>query len=75
MKSSEVDFVEPSPALYGDVSRELRAKILALNVSQAKKLGIGKSELHYLRSKARNTHSFKPHYAAISKLSDEGPKR
>jgi CRISPR-associated protein Cas1 len=68
MKSSEVDFVEPSPALHGDDSREMRAKILALTSSQAKQLGIGKSTLYYLRENASCKHSFTVYQKTLSRL-------
>jgi len=58
-KVTEVDFIKPSPCLERTDDRELRSRILALDASQARRLGIGKSELHYLRRNARNERSFK----------------
>ena len=43
------DLSEPSPDLRRTDSRELRRRILGLPQSEALRLGIGKSTLHYLR--------------------------
>ena len=56
-KLAALNFVEPTPALHRNDDCELRARILALTSSQAKKLGIGKSTLHHLRRRARNDRS------------------
>ena len=58
-KSRKMDFTEPSPTLERFESTELRCMILALDASQAKQLGIGKSELHYLRRNAKGEKPFK----------------
>jgi hypothetical protein len=68
-KSSMLDFVEPTPKLGGDSSRELRTKILALSQSQAKEVGIGKSTLCYLRHNARTHQLFKTYRKTYEKLS------
>jgi hypothetical protein len=52
-KSSTLDFIEPLPKLERQDNRELRAKILALTRSEAERLRIGKSTLHYLHQRAR----------------------
>jgi len=57
-KSRFLNFSEPSPTLERSDSRELRGKILALAQSEAKRRGIGKSTLHYLRKNATNERSF-----------------
>jgi CRISPR-associated protein Cas1 len=52
-----VDFGEPIPKLESQDGRELRDKILALTSADAKRLGFGKSTLHYLRKRAhRSSH-------------------
>jgi CRISPR-associated protein Cas1 len=57
-KSTALDFTEPSPKLLRHDDRELRGKILALTQSETKRLGIGKSTLHYLRKKSSNEREF-----------------
>jgi CRISPR-associated protein Cas1 len=65
---SEVDFEEPSPTLIRQDDLELRARILALTQSEARKLGIAKSTLHYLRRNARTTMTFSVHENTRKKL-------
>jgi CRISPR-associated protein Cas1 len=48
-RTSELDFLEPSPNLHRTDERELRRRIQGLSQSEALRLGIGKSTLHYLR--------------------------
>lgn len=67
-KASTVDFMEPSPSLERTDDRELRSRILALDASQAKQLGIGKSELHYLRRNARGERPFRIYGTVKDKL-------
>ena len=55
----ELDFSEPSPVLERQDSREVRERILTLSQSDAEGLGIGRSELHYLRRKARDRQFFR----------------
>jgi len=57
-KSREIDFTEPSPNLERSDSLEIRKAILSLTQDEAKKSGIGKSTLHYLRRNARTYQSF-----------------
>jgi CRISPR-associated protein Cas1 len=66
-RSSTVDFSEPAPVLERSDSSMIREKILSLTQSEAEKRGIGKSELHYLRRKARDQHSFKI-YGKVAEL-------
>ena len=40
-----LDFVEPAPSLDRQDDKELRAKILGLTASEARRLWIGKSSL------------------------------
>ena len=55
----KLDFSEPYPNLRRTDDGELRRRILSLSQSNAKKLGIGKSTLHYLRVRAKSDSSFK----------------
>jgi hypothetical protein len=48
--------------------RALRARILSLNLLEAKHLGIGKSTLHYLRKKAESNRSFDVHGQILAKI-------
>lgn len=57
-KAASVDFTSPRPVLERSDTRELRRKILGLSQSEARKLGIGKSTLHYLRHNAESWRSF-----------------
>jgi hypothetical protein len=67
-RSNGLYFEEPTLKLERLDSRELRARVLALTTSQAKKLGIGKSTLHYLRKSARSDLSFQIHSGTQRKL-------
>jgi CRISPR-associated protein Cas1 len=57
-KTSTVDFEEPFPNLERCDNRELRERINSLTSDDAKRPGVGKSMLHYLRKKARNPKQF-----------------
>jgi CRISPR-associated protein Cas1 len=67
-KLSELDFDEPAPYLGRQDGRELRAKILALTASEARRLGIGKSTLHYLRLKAKHPRLLRTYHKTLEKL-------
>ncbi len=58
-RSRELDFSEPSPALVRLDNRAVREVILSLTQSEARKRGIGKSTLHYLRRKTADERGFK----------------
>jgi hypothetical protein len=60
-RSRSLDFSEPSPKLVRTDDRELRMRILSLRQSEAEKLRIGKSALHYLRKNAIGSDSFTVH--------------
>jgi hypothetical protein len=70
-KSATFDLASPRPVLDRSDSRELREKILALSQSEAYKLGIGKSTLHYLRTKAGNGHSFRIYRKVLERIRSE----
>jgi CRISPR-associated protein Cas1 len=67
-KRSDVDFSIPSPNIERKDSYELREKILKLSYSKAKKLGIGKSELWYLKQKVISDGPFKIYKKVEEKL-------
>jgi CRISPR-associated protein Cas1 len=70
-KSSTIDFVRPTAQLGRQDSRELRAKILALTTSRARRLGIGRSTLHYLRFNAQLHKSFTTYHRTRMRLISE----
>ena len=67
-RSSTLDFCEPAPVLTRSDNKVTRERILSLSQSEAEKLGIGKSTLHYLREKAREHSSFKLYEPVKRKL-------
>ena len=67
-KGVSTDFLNPAPKLEGGADCEVRARILALTVSKAKRPGIGKSTLHYLRRSARIGRTFRIYRKTQRKL-------
>ncbi len=63
-----LDFSEPAPILERTDNRVIRQKILSLTQSEARKRGIGKSTLHYLRKNTRRDQFtiYKPIMAKLS---------
>jgi CRISPR-associated protein Cas1 len=57
-KSNMIGFQEPAPTLERQDDKELRTRIQRLRQSDASRIGIGKSTLHYLRLKARDEQLF-----------------
>jgi CRISPR-associated protein Cas1 len=55
--TGRLDLSEPSPGLSRIDNREVRKRILSLTQQEARRLGIGKSTLHYLQ---RNAKAVKP---------------
>jgi GNAT superfamily N-acetyltransferase len=67
-RTAEPDFLEPSPNLHRTDDRDLRGRILGLTHREARRLGIGKSTLHYLRKNADGHRSFKLYERVRRKL-------
>jgi CRISPR-associated protein Cas1 len=67
-QTDRVDFSEPTSRLATVDSWELRKLILSLSQSKARRLGIGKSTLHYLRKKAKGDRSFSIYKSVHEKL-------
>lgn len=67
-KRKNIDFSVPFPTLERKDSYELRHKILSLSYSEAKKLGIGKSTLWYLKQNANSHKPFKIYKKVREKL-------
>jgi CRISPR-associated protein Cas1 len=68
-RSSSLDFTEPAPILQRADSEALRQRILSLTQSDAEKLGIQKSTLHYLRKRAGEKKSFTIYSKVAEKFS------
>ena len=58
-KGNRFDLKSPAPVLERPDSKELRERILSLSTSEARRLGLGKSTLHYSRNKTKYERSFK----------------
>jgi len=67
-RTDRLDFSEPPSKLATVDSWELRKRILSLSQSEARRLGIRKSTLHYLRKKARGDRSFSVYKNVRKKL-------
>jgi len=67
-KSDRFDMKSPAPVLERSDSKELRERILSLSASEARKLGLGKSTVHYLKKHARNRKPFKIYKKVRSKF-------
>jgi CRISPR-associated protein Cas1 len=67
-RSSVLDISEPTPTLERTDNRLMREKILSLTQSEARKRGIGKSTLHYLRKNAANDRAFRTYHKVNEKL-------
>jgi CRISPR-associated protein Cas1 len=72
-RSRELDFMEPLPTLLEGDNRELRRRILSLSQTQAERIGIARSTLHYLRENARNKMSFQVHREVRHKIELASP--
>lgn len=68
---STLSFAEPSPELVRRDDFELGKRIVALTGSEARKLGIGKSTLQYLRRNALQNHSLKTYRKVRRRLTGE----
>jgi len=67
-KADRLDLKSPAPVLERSDSKELRERILTLSASEARKLGIGKSTLHYLKKHVRSKRPFKVYREVAFKL-------
>jgi len=66
-RSPALDFSDPSPSLMTN-ERELRSRVIRLTSSEARKLGIRKSTLHYLRKRAGGQKRFRIYEPVLAKL-------
>jgi len=67
-KSDRFDLKSPAPVLERSDSKELRERILSLSASEARKLGLGKGTVHYLKKHARDRKPFKIYTSVSDKL-------
>ena len=67
-RTSQLNFSDPSPNLTRTDDRELRRRILSLSQPDARRLGIGRSTLHYLRKNAKSTDSLRTYQKVRDKL-------
>ena len=68
-RSSKLEFSDPSPSFVTN-EQELRSKVIGLKSSEARRLGIRKSTLHYLRKRARDQKPFRIYEPVLSRLQD-----
>ncbi len=69
-RSRVLDFSDPPFALAMADYRATREKILRLTQSEARKRGIGKSTLHYLRKRASEPSSFSAYRRVYERLNN-----
>ena len=67
-KKEELDFGDPAPSFSRIDNQEARNRILTITQSEANRLGISKSTLHYLRKNAKTRDSFKIYSKVAEKL-------
>jgi hypothetical protein len=72
-RTGRLDFSEPSLELKTTDDLGLRRRILSLSNPEAKKLGIGKSSLHYLRRRANTQATLVVHSKTRNRLSADLP--
>jgi len=71
-KADRFDLKSPASVLERSDSNELRERILSLSPSEARRLDLGKSTLHYLRKNAQNSKPFKIYKPVLEKLRKKG---
>lgn len=67
-KTTRFDLVNPKLTFEREDTQALRKKILSLSGAQARKLGLNKSTLHYLRKQARDRKPFRIYEPVLAKL-------
>jgi len=58
-KRTDLDFDEPKPVLHRTDSEAIRSRILSMTTDDARKLGIRRNTLWYLRERAKTGKFFK----------------
>jgi hypothetical protein len=69
-KTAGFDPANPKPALEGQDTQPLWNKIQSLSGAQARKLGLNKSMLHYLRKRAKDQKPFSIYEPVLVRLND-----
>jgi len=67
-RSRAVDFTEPIPNLKRTDNLSIRKRILSLTQEDARRIGVGKSTLHYLRKNASRPRTFRVYSSTHQKL-------
>jgi len=67
-KTNRFDLKSPNPVLWRSDTRALREKILSLSSSDAQRLRLGKSAIHYLRKRAREKNPFRIYERVLTRL-------
>jgi CRISPR-associated protein Cas1 len=68
-KRAELDFGEPKPILQRADSEAIRSRILSMTTAEARKRGIGRNTLWYLKQRARQEMPMQPYSKIRAKLS------
>lgn len=67
-RSRKLDLTKPAPNLKREDTHKLRQKILDLSYTEAKKIGISKGTLHYMKKNAKSQKPFKIYKNSLEKL-------
>jgi len=74
-RTSKLNFSDPSPNLFRTDEGELRRRILNLSQSEAERLRMGKSTLHYLQRNARSADSLRMYKKVRDRLNVQACRR
>ena len=66
-RSARLDFSDPSPKLMSN-DQGLRMKVVRMTSSEARRVGIGKSTLHYLKKRAKDDTPFRIYEPILAKV-------
>jgi CRISPR-associated protein Cas1 len=66
-RSARLDFSDPPPRLMSN-ERGLRRKVVHMTSSEAHRVGIGKSTLHYLKKRAKDDTPFRIYEPVMAKV-------
>jgi CRISPR-associated protein Cas1 len=67
-RSEKLDFSQPLPSLQRSDNKEVRRRILGLRQQEARRLGIGKSTLHYMRKNAESNSPLRVYHKVKRRL-------
>jgi len=66
--TAKLKFAEPAPILARADNRVVREAILRLTQEEARRRGIGKSTLHYMRKRARHPNSLSVYSKTLERI-------